>query len=81
MKTCSTPSVTPWPKDRLFQLDYLRRKGHGRLAEILGEEGVQLDTIARTVGLNRIAPRRVGIDARRDTHTPEKVLRGRQRID
>ena len=24
-------------QDRLFQLDYLRRKGHGRLAEILGE--------------------------------------------
>ena len=42
-------------QDRLFQLDYLRRKGQGRLAEILGPEGVQLDTIARTVGLNRIA--------------------------
>ena len=42
-------------QDRLFQLDYLRRKGHGRLSEILGGEGIQLDTIARTVGLNRIA--------------------------
>ena len=42
-------------QDRLFQLDFLRRKGQGRLAEILGPEGVQLDTIARTVGLNRIA--------------------------
>ena len=42
-------------QDRLFQLDYLRRKGHGRLAEILGEDGVQLDTVARTVGLSRIA--------------------------
>ena len=42
-------------QDRLFQLDYLRRKGRGRLAEILGPDGLQLDTVARTVGLNRIA--------------------------
>lgn len=42
-------------QDRLFQMDYLRRKGLGRLAEVLGSEGVPLDLIARTVGLNRIA--------------------------
>ncbi len=42
-------------QDRLFQLDYLRRRGHGRLAEILGLDGLALDTVARTVGLNRIA--------------------------
>ena len=42
-------------EDRLFQLDYLRRKGHGRLAEILGPDGLGLDTVARTVGLNRVA--------------------------
>ncbi len=42
-------------QDRLFQMDYLRRKGHGRLAEVLGPEGVPLDLVARTVGLNRIA--------------------------
>lgn len=42
-------------QDRLFQLDYLRRKGHGRLSEILGNDGIHLDTVARTVGLNRIA--------------------------
>ncbi|MFM2093364.1 MAG: Acyl-homoserine lactone acylase QuiP precursor [Planctomycetota bacterium] len=42
-------------QDRLFQLDYLRRKGMGRLSEILGREGLSLDLIARTVGLNRIA--------------------------
>ncbi len=42
-------------QDRLFQLDYLRRRGQGRLSEILGRDGVQLDTIARTIGLNRIA--------------------------
>ncbi len=42
-------------QDRLFQLDYLRRKGLGRLAEVLGSDGVPLDLVARTVGLNRIA--------------------------
>ena len=42
-------------QDRLFQLDYLRRKGLGRLAEVLGPDGVPLDLVARTVGLNRIA--------------------------
>jgi penicillin G amidase len=42
-------------QDRLFQMDYLRRKGLGRLAEVLGADGLPLDLVARTVGLNRIA--------------------------
>ena len=42
-------------QDRLFQLDYLRRKASGTLAEVLGQDGLPLDTIARTVGLRRIA--------------------------
>jgi len=42
-------------QDRLFQLDYLRRKAHGRLAEVLGEDGLSTDVIARTVGFTHIA--------------------------
>jgi len=42
-------------QDRLWQMDYLRRRALGRLAEVLGREGLPLDTVARTVGLNRIA--------------------------
>lgn len=42
-------------EDRLFQLDWLRRKGMGRLSEIIGRDGIEFDTTARTVGLNRIA--------------------------
>jgi penicillin amidase len=42
-------------QDRLFQLDWLRRKGAGRLSEILGTEGLPQDILARTVGLHRIA--------------------------
>jgi penicillin amidase len=41
--------------DRMFQMDYLRRKGRGQLAEVLGPEALGLDRLARTVGLGRIA--------------------------
>jgi penicillin amidase len=42
-------------QDRLFQLDYLRRKGAGQLAEVLGAEALRSDLLARTVGLPSIA--------------------------
>lgn len=42
-------------QDRLFQLDYLRRKARGRLAEILGAEAVESDVLYRTIGLSHIA--------------------------
>lgn len=42
-------------QDRLFQLDYLRRRATGRLSEVLGPEGYELDLTARIVGLARIA--------------------------
>jgi penicillin amidase len=41
-------------QDRLFQLDYLRRRGAGRLSEILGAGGAELDLLARTVGFRNI---------------------------
>jgi penicillin amidase len=42
-------------QDRLFQLDYLRRRARGRLCEILGSEAMPLDLAARTMDLGRIA--------------------------
>lgn len=42
-------------QDRLFQLDWLRRKARGRLAEILGPEAFDADLLARTIGLAQIA--------------------------
>ncbi|HVX10978.1 MAG TPA: penicillin acylase family protein [Pirellulales bacterium] len=42
-------------QDRLFQLDYLRRRAQGRLSEVLGSEALELDLTARTVGLPTIA--------------------------
>jgi penicillin amidase len=44
-------------QDRLFQLDFLRRKARGRLAEVLGPEGVESDVLYRTIGLEAIADR------------------------
>ena len=42
-------------QDRLFQLDYLRLKARGRLAEIMGPEALESDVLYRTVGLAHIA--------------------------
>ena len=42
-------------QDRLFQMDYLRRRALGRLAEILGPEAFDYDVLVRTVGLHRFA--------------------------
>ena len=42
-------------QDRLWQLDYLRRRAMGRLSEVVGGDGLEYDVVARTVGVNRIA--------------------------
>ncbi|MBI3942104.1 MAG: penicillin acylase family protein [Chloroflexi bacterium] len=42
-------------QDRLWQMDYFRRKACGRLAEVLGPDGLELDLLARTAGFHRIA--------------------------
>ena len=44
-------------QDRLFQLDYLRRKARGRLAEMMGPEAVESDRLMRTIDLEGIARR------------------------
>ena len=42
-------------EDRLFQLDWLRRKASGTLSEVLGADGLELDTVARTIGFRHLA--------------------------
>ena len=44
-------------QDRLFQLDHIRRKASGRLAEVLGPEGVESDRLFRTLDLAGLAER------------------------
>lgn len=42
-------------RDRLFQMDLMRRKNAGRLAEIFGQQAADSDARARTLGFNRVA--------------------------
>jgi penicillin amidase len=42
-------------RDRLWQIEYQRRIGSGRLAEILGPELVETDRFLRTIGFRRAA--------------------------
>lgn len=42
-------------QDRLFQMDFTRRVGEGRLSEVFGERTLLLDAWSRTIGFHRIA--------------------------
>ena len=44
-------------QDRLFQLEHIRRKAAGRLAEVLGPEAVESDRLFRTLDLTGLAER------------------------
>lgn len=44
-------------RDRLFQMDLLRRQGAGTLAELVGKGALQDDVASRTLGLGRAAER------------------------
>lgn len=63
-------------QDRLWQMDYLRRKALGRLSEVFGVETVEQDTLARTIGLNRIAAREVEALPAETKHLVEAFTRG-----
>jgi penicillin G amidase len=42
-------------QDRLFQMELMRRVGHGRLAEVLGPDLAKTDAFFRTIGTHRQA--------------------------
>lgn len=44
-------------RDRLFQMDLLRRRAAGRLSEILGNVAIETDKRQRVIGFNRVAPK------------------------
>lgn len=46
-------------QDRLFQMDLLRRVGHGRLSEMFGPATIDSDRFLRTIGMGRVAEREV----------------------
>ncbi len=41
--------------ERMFQMDFMRRAGEGRLSEILGEQAVPFDKMFLTIGFKRLA--------------------------
>ncbi len=48
-------------QDRLWQLDFLRRQAHGRLAEIFGPDRLESDILSETIGISEIS--RKALDA------------------
>jgi len=46
-------------QDRLWQMEFQRRVGHGRLSEVLGEATLDTDRFLRTIGTGRAAQRDV----------------------
>ncbi len=53
-------------QDRLWQLDFYRRVGAGRVSEFAGEDGLQVDRLMRTLGLRRSADQEIGLLSARD---------------
>ena len=41
-------------RDRLFQMDFLRRLSTGRLSEVLGAKALKIDKLMREIGINRV---------------------------
>lgn len=46
-------------QDRLFQMDFMRRLGAGRLSEVVGRQTLRIDRTMRTLGLYRLAGKTV----------------------
>lgn len=58
-------------QDRLWQMEFQRRIGHGRLSEIFGDAALKQDIFLRTVGFGRAARsawEHLSADARTDTN-------------
>ena len=46
-------------QERMWQMDYMRRKAAGRLSEIFGEEAIASDKLAHALEINKIAQRNI----------------------
>jgi len=55
-------------KERLFQMEVLRRMGRGTLAALIGEDAVEMDKWSRTLGFLRVARKNLKhLDSRTNT--------------
>ncbi len=48
-------------QDRLWQMESMRRLGHGRLAEAVGQAGIASDRLMRTLGIGDLARRQAAV--------------------
>jgi len=53
-------------QDRLFQLEFYRRVGAGRVSGFAGADGIQIDRLMRTLGLRRFADKEIDLLPQRD---------------
>jgi penicillin amidase len=63
-------------RDRLWQIEYQRRIGSGRLAEVLGRRVVETDRFLRTIGFRRAAESAWRALAEGERHLIEVYTRG-----
>lgn len=63
-------------QDRLWQMEFLRRAGQGRLAEILGPEVVGIDKLFRTFGFTSIVEETIQALPPEYTHMLERYAAG-----
>jgi penicillin amidase len=63
-------------QDRLFQMDFQRRVGQGRLAEIVGGSAAPIDRIMRVLGLYRLAERSIAHMSPESRRAVEAYTRG-----
>ena len=63
-------------QDRLWQMEFNRRIGAGRLSEVLGEAALKQDRFLRTIGLRRAAAAEVNDLAASDRQVLEAYARG-----
>jgi penicillin amidase len=63
-------------RDRMWQMDFNRRLGFGRLAEVLGQRALEIDIIMRTLGLKEAVDRDRQLLSSRERKLLEKYSSG-----
>ena len=67
-------------QDRLWQMEFQRRVGDGRLAEVVGAGALSTDRFMRMLGLYRLAEASIAPSLRRHAHLAERLCRRRERL-
>lgn len=63
-------------QDRLFQMDFMRRLGAGRLSEVLGQQGLGSDKFMRTLGIYKHAQENLNVLNPETVHVLQRYADG-----